>query len=88
MNAWPHKLQIAEQIAREAGEILLEGWERRPVVEFKTAERDLVTEYDRRSEALIVERLRRAFPADAIVGEVGAANPAAPASDGTGSGTW
>ena len=88
MNAWPHKLQIAEQIAREAGEILLEGWERRPTVEFKTAERDLVTEYDRRSEALIVERLRQAFPEDAIVGEEGAAHPAAPRSDGTDSGTW
>ena len=88
MNAWPHKLQIAEQIAREAGDILLEGWERRPAVEFKTAERDLVTEYDRRSEALIVQRLRQAFPEDAIVGEEGAAHPAAPRSDGTDTGTW
>ena len=71
---WPHKLQIAEQIALEAGAILLEGWERSPTVEFKTAERDLVTEYDRRSEALIVSRLRQAFPEDAIVGEEGASH--------------
>jgi myo-inositol-1(or 4)-monophosphatase len=87
MSAWPHKLHIAEQIAREAGQILLEGWERRPAVEFKTAERDLVTEYDRRSEALIVERLRQAFPEDAIVGEEGAAHPAAPGSSAD-AGTW
>jgi myo-inositol-1(or 4)-monophosphatase len=84
---WPHKLQIAEQIALEAGAILLEGWERRPTVEFKTAERDLVTEYDRRSEALIVSRLHQAFPEDAIVGEEGASH-AGSAAAGTSGGTW
>ena len=32
---------------------------------------NLVTEYDKRSEALIVERLSKAFPQDAIVAEEG-----------------
>jgi myo-inositol-1(or 4)-monophosphatase len=89
LNPWPRKLQVAEQIAREAGAILLEGWERQPQVEFKTAERDLVTEYDRRSEALIVARLREAFPEDAIVGEEGASHAAAPTPESASeSGTW
>jgi myo-inositol-1(or 4)-monophosphatase len=83
---WPRKLQIAAQIAREAGLILLEGWERRPTVEFKSTDRDLVTEFDRRSEALIVARLREAFPEDAIVGEEGTSQAAA--APGAGSGTW
>jgi myo-inositol-1(or 4)-monophosphatase len=88
MTSWPEKLQFAERLAREAGQILLEGWEQRPAVEFKTDERDLVTEFDRRSEALIVARLHEAFPEDAIVGEEGASRPADPARAGTGGGTW
>ena len=37
----------------------------------KSAEFDLVTELDRRSEALIVERLRSAYPDDAVIAEEG-----------------
>jgi len=67
-------LHIAQEIGREAGKILLEGWGTRPAVGFKAAEDiNLVTEFDRRSEALIVERLAAAFPADSIVAEEGAA---------------
>ena len=85
MSRWPRKLEIAETIAREAGALLLEGWERQPTVEFKTAERDLVTEYDRRAEALIASRLAEAFPEDAIVGEEGSRRAA---SSGGAGGTW
>jgi myo-inositol-1(or 4)-monophosphatase len=83
---WEDKLAVAERIAREAGALVLEGWERRPGIEYKTVDRDLVTEYDRRSEALIVERLRDAFPEDAVVGEEEGARPAA--VDQAGGGTW
>jgi myo-inositol-1(or 4)-monophosphatase len=61
----------AQRIAEEAGRVLLEGWGTRPEVRWK-GESDPVTEFDRRSEALVVERLRAAFPADAIVAEEGA----------------
>jgi myo-inositol-1(or 4)-monophosphatase len=64
-------LRTATAIAREAGRILLEGWGTRPAVGFKSEDINLVTEYDRRSEALIVERLARAFPNDRIVAEEG-----------------
>ena len=63
--------QIAEEIARDAGQVLLAGWGTRPAVEFKTDDINLVTEFDRRSEALIVSRLANAFPDDTIVAEEG-----------------
>jgi myo-inositol-1(or 4)-monophosphatase len=63
--------RVAVEIAREAGKILVEGWGTRPAVGYKGEDINLVTEYDRRSEALIVERLARAFPDDRIVAEEG-----------------
>jgi myo-inositol-1(or 4)-monophosphatase len=63
--------QIAAEIAAEAGKILLEGWGTRPAIGFKVGDIDLVTEYDRRSEALVVARLAKAFPNDHIVAEEG-----------------
>jgi myo-inositol-1(or 4)-monophosphatase len=66
-----HARQIAESVARDAGRLLLEGWGTRPKVEFKSEDINLVTEFDRRSEALIVSRLAAAFPDDTVVGEEG-----------------
>ena len=67
-------LAIAKGIARGAGAILREGVQRADFsVDFKSTVIDLVTEYDRRSEAFIVGELRRAFPGDRIVGEEGGA---------------
>jgi myo-inositol-1(or 4)-monophosphatase len=68
-------LRVAVEIAREAGKILIEGWGTRPAVGFKSEDINLVTEYDKRSEALIVERLARAFPDDRIVAEEGTTAP-------------
>jgi len=62
---------VAVGIAREAGRILMEGWGTRPAVDFKSEDINLVTEFDRRSEALIVERLAAAFPEDRVVAEEG-----------------
>lgn len=64
-------LRVALDVAREAGKILLAGWGTRPSVGYKSEDINLVTEYDKRSEALIVERLARAFPEDRIVAEEG-----------------
>jgi myo-inositol-1(or 4)-monophosphatase len=68
-------LRAAQDVAREAGRILLEGWGTRPAVGFKSEDINLVTEYDKRSEALIVARLARAFPGDRIVAEEGTTVP-------------
>ncbi|MEO8212250.1 MAG: inositol monophosphatase family protein, partial [Myxococcales bacterium] len=69
--ALEHARQVAESVARDAGRLLLEGWGTRPKVEFKSEDINLVTEFDRRSEALIVARLAAAFPDDTVVGEEG-----------------
>ncbi len=61
-------IQAARTIAAEAGRVLLDGYRKRPVATEK-ARRDLVTEYDLRSEALIRERLARETPGIAIVAE-------------------
>lgn len=59
------------EISLEAGAILLEGWESRPHVDSKAALHDLVTAFDRSSEALLLRRLTQAFPKCAIIGEEG-----------------
>jgi myo-inositol-1(or 4)-monophosphatase len=63
-------LTTAIEIAREAGALLLQLFKVPIEIAYKRRS-DLVTEADRRSEALIVERLRRHFPQHGIVGEEG-----------------
>jgi len=70
-NSLDRVLEVLLEISKEAGEILLEGWESQPKTESKASLHDLVTAYDRRSEALLLQRLSRAFPECAIVGEEG-----------------
>ena len=71
-----HYLESAVEIAREAGTLLANYFERRVVFEVK-GEFDLVTEADRASEKLVVERLRSHFPAHAIVAEEGSGHESA-----------
>ncbi|MGB9604270.1 MAG: inositol monophosphatase family protein [Bryobacteraceae bacterium] len=61
-------LETSREIAQEAGALLLRYFHRRVGFELK-GEFDLVTEADRASEALIIERLRSHFPTHAIVAE-------------------
>jgi myo-inositol-1(or 4)-monophosphatase len=58
------------EIAREAGALLREFYERGVATEYK-GDVDLVTEADRASEALIKSRLAVAFPTHGIYGEEG-----------------
>ena len=63
-------LNIAVEIAREAGVLLMQHFQQPLEITYKRRS-DLVTEADRRSEALIVQRLRSYFPDHAIVAEEG-----------------
>jgi myo-inositol-1(or 4)-monophosphatase len=65
-----HFLETAVEIARESGALVANYHQRHVPFETK-GEFDLVTEADRASEKLIVERLRTHFPAHAIVAEEG-----------------
>jgi myo-inositol-1(or 4)-monophosphatase len=74
-----HALAVATAAAREAGAVLATGFAGGPAALFglrhraatKAGEFDLVTEFDRRSEALLVERLASAFPGDRVIAEEG-----------------
>ena len=62
---------LAEKIAREAGELLIE----RPsnfTLDQKSSLHDFATQMDHKSEALITERIRTARPDDGLLGEEGA----------------
>jgi len=63
-------LETAVEIAREAGGLLAHYFERRVTFELK-GEFDLVTEADRASEKLVVERLGSHFPGHTVVAEEG-----------------
>jgi myo-inositol-1(or 4)-monophosphatase len=63
-------LEVAIEIAQEAGKILREEMEQTPTISYK-GDYDLVTQADRRSEALIVSRLQKYFPEHAVAAEEG-----------------
>ena len=62
---------LMSEIAREAGALLMEYFRRRVKIEYK-GEADLVTEADRASEKLILERIRAHWPSHDVIGEEGA----------------
>lgn len=67
-------LELAVQIAKKAGNLLLE----RPAhlsVDTKTSDIDIVTQMDKLSEKLIVESILAVRPDDGIIGEEGANRP-------------
>lgn len=59
------------EIAREAGALLMEFFRRRVKIEYK-GDADLVTEADRSSEKLILQRIRAYWPDHEVIGEEGA----------------
>lgn len=61
-------LTFATALARRAGELLTASYEQAMKVDRKS-KRDVVTNVDYASEALVIEAIREAFPADAILAE-------------------
>ena len=49
-------MNIAVEAAHDAGQLLLEGFEKEKIIDRKSSAVDWVTEYDRASEDLIVKR--------------------------------
>ena len=66
-------LSVAVEAARSAGKLLREALGGRHSISYKGHPTNLVTDMDRRSETLVVDRLRQAFPDHAILGEEGSA---------------
>jgi myo-inositol-1(or 4)-monophosphatase len=77
-------LDIAVAAAAEAGRLLASwrGDERPEVVQTKSSPTDIVTEMDRRSEALITSRIRARRPGDTVLGEEGGQTAGGPAGPG------
>jgi myo-inositol-1(or 4)-monophosphatase len=63
------RLAVALEAAQAAGARLLEQFEGALHIETKSSDADLVTEADREAEAVVVERLRAAFPGDGVMAE-------------------
>ena len=62
------ELEFATALAVQAGRLLVDRYERVERVDYKSA-RDVVTEVDHLSEALIIGAIRERFPEDAILAE-------------------
>ncbi|MBI1848629.1 MAG: inositol monophosphatase [Candidatus Rokubacteria bacterium] len=60
---------VAIDAARSAGRLLLSQLVGARRIDYKTSPTNLVTEMDRRAEALILDALARAFPDDAVLAE-------------------
>lgn len=75
--------QIAESLARQSGDMALHGRKSGPLTATtKSSPIDMVTKFDRASEAMITEGLAQVRPDDAIIGEEGSAK------QGTSGITW
>jgi myo-inositol-1(or 4)-monophosphatase len=61
-------LAFATDLACRAGAVLMDHYEKLEQIDYKSA-RDVVTEADHLSEALIVEAIHARFPSDAILAE-------------------
>lgn len=62
-------LEFSLELARDAGAVLLEWYERELTLTSKSSEFDLVTPADQASEALIIDRIRSTYPSHAILAE-------------------
>lgn len=58
-----------ELIARQAGEVIRDGFGKDFIVEFKSSETNLVTEIDKKSEKLIKEFINQNYPGHGILAE-------------------
>ena len=74
-------LEAAVEIAQEAGKVLVEELSRPLDLAYKGEGVDIVTQADKRSERLIVERLSKYFPDHAISAEEGTGHESASASE-------
>ncbi len=68
MTRYGAELAFALEVATRAGELQMDRYERVERIDYKSA-RDVVTEVDHLSEALILDAIRAAHPGDALLGE-------------------
>jgi myo-inositol-1(or 4)-monophosphatase len=67
-SAFADELAFALALGVRAGEVLMDRYERLEHIDYKSA-RDVVTEADHQSEALILDAIRARYPGDALLAE-------------------
>ena len=67
-SRWTDELSFATDVARRAGAVLIDSYERLEQVDYKS-KRDVVTNADYASEKLVIDAIRDRYPGDAILAE-------------------
>jgi myo-inositol-1(or 4)-monophosphatase len=87
-SAWADELAFATDLARKAGAILLDSYERVETIDYKS-KRDIVTNADFASERLVIDAIKARYPDDAILAEESGEHAGVRREDGSGNGrTW
>ena len=87
-SRWADELAFATDLARRAGAILLDSYERLERIDYKS-KRDVVTNADYASEHLVIDAIKGRYPDDAILAEESGEHAGVLRDDGSHNGrTW
>ena len=88
MTRWTDELAFATDVARSAGALLIDSYERLERIDYKS-KRDVVTNADFASERLVIDAIRDRYPDDAILAEESGQHAGAGREGGSHNGrTW
>src|SRR5687768_12178058 len=87
-SRWTDELVFATDLARRAGAILTDSYERIERIDYKS-KRDVVTNADYASERLVIDSIKQRYPGDAILAEESGQHAGVLRDDGSHNGrTW
>jgi myo-inositol-1(or 4)-monophosphatase len=87
-SRWADELAFATDLARRAGALLLDSYERIETIDYKS-KRDVVTNADYASERLVIDAIKARYPDDAILAEESGEHAGVLRDDGSHNGrTW
>ena len=87
-SRWADELGFATDLARRAGALLTDSYERLERIDYKS-KRDVVTNADYASERLVIDAIRASYPGDAILAEESGEHAGVLRDDGSHNGrTW
>ncbi len=87
-SRWADDLVFATDLARRAGALLLDSYERIETIDYKS-KRDVVTNADYASERLVIDAIKARYPDDAILAEESGEHAGVLRDDGSHNGrTW
>ncbi|MGH2428855.1 MAG: inositol monophosphatase family protein [Candidatus Limnocylindria bacterium] len=85
---WADELAFAVELAKRAGQLLLDSYERLERIDYKS-KRDVVTDADYASERVVIDAIKARYPDDAILAEESGEHAGVLRDDGSHNGrTW